>query len=241
MSVLIVKNISREGPGLLDEILRQHNITSHTVDLSEGNPVFPGPSAYKAMVVLGGPDSANDNSDKMRTELSRITMALNVNMPYLGICLGMQALVKAAGGEVYKCLAPEIGWRAQAGSFFELDLTTEGAADSLFNGIKSHASSPRRVFQLHGETVKLAEGMVPLATGNGLCQVVKISEKPAYGIQGHFELTPGMFQQWLREDPDLRRLDAASLKRDYATVRADYERAGRQLFTNFLKIAGVIS
>ena len=54
------------------------------------------------MMVFGGPDSANDDTEKMKQELQRISEILDAEIPYLGICLGMQALVKAAGGTVRK-------------------------------------------------------------------------------------------------------------------------------------------
>jgi hypothetical protein len=62
--VLIVKNISREGPGLLERILVEAGLTATVVDLDKGES-FPSPLGYKALVVLGGPDSANDTTDKM--------------------------------------------------------------------------------------------------------------------------------------------------------------------------------
>src|SRR3990172_6768384 len=109
-TVLIAKNIDREGPGLLEEILKERSIAYETIDLDDGQ-LFPSPKKFAALVVLGGPDSANDSTEKMANELKRIKEALDAGVPYLGICLGMQALVKAAGGKVCKSNLKEVGWK----------------------------------------------------------------------------------------------------------------------------------
>src|SRR3990170_1205266 len=160
MKVLIVKNTAREGPGLLEGILKLHGIGSDTVDLDEGDS-FPGPRGYSAVFVLGGPDSANDATPKMQGELRRIGETVDAKIPYMGVCLGMQALVKATGGEVCRNETKEAGWRDPEGNFYAVDLTEEGKSDRLFSGMGKRL----RIFELHGETVRLADGMRLLATG----------------------------------------------------------------------------
>ncbi len=235
MKVLIVKNIGREGPGLLLEVLHHHHIGYDSVDLENGEN-FPDPKGYSAIFVFGGPDSANDTTQKMAEELKRIKEAIDLNIPYLGLCLGMQALVKAGGGQVRKNHVKEIGFKDPEGNFFEVELTAVGKSDPLFSGLRS----PLRIFHLHGETVQLAGGMELLAKGK-FCenQVVKVGGN-AYGIQGHIELTPKMFEEWRTQDPDLISLDQAALLRDYAAVREEYEKSGKQIIGNFLRIAKIV-
>ncbi|MBC8006330.1 MAG: type 1 glutamine amidotransferase, partial [Verrucomicrobia bacterium] len=182
--ILLVKNNTDEGPGLLEELLTERNISYHIVDLQIGQP-FPEVINYKAVVVLGGPDSANDGNEKMVIELNRIREVLASNKPYLGICLGLQTLVKAGGGKVVKSLVKEIGLRGPDGQYFSVELTDQGKIDPLFRGLEHSLN----VFHLHGETVELTKDMTLLATGQ-FCtnQVVKVGSN-AYGIQCHFELT----------------------------------------------------
>ena len=233
--VLIVKNISREGPGLLDSVLSAHKIPSDLSDLTIGDP-FPAPQGYSVVFVFGGPNSANDESRKMREELVRIRETVDAGVPFLGICLGMQALVKACGGNVVKSPAKEIGWQDDFGKPYEIDFTDEGKADPLFKGVKS----PMKIFQLHGETVELADGMSVLATGKHCrMQAVRVG-KNAYGIQGHLELTERMLMQWLTQDDDLLHEDASEILLKYATMQAEYEKNGKKVLGNFLKIAGII-
>lgn len=232
--ILILKNITREGPGLLEEILKEQNIIYKVVDLTKDEK-FPPPENYGAVAILGGPDSANDETVKMQEERNFVKTVLDNNIPYIGICLGLQILVKVAGGAVYKSPFKEIGFRDHESHPFEVIMLTHvGEHDPLFEEMGENF----RVFQLHGETVKLTPEMKQLAIGRLVKnQVVKIGEK-AYGIQCHFELTPEMFEAWISEDPDLLKLDRNMLRSEFQAIQQEYNRVGRQLFKNFLKIVG---
>ena len=232
--VLIVQNIARESAGLIEEVMDKRNYESDMVDVNKKD--FPEPSKYDAVIVLGGPDSANDKTPKMLNELQRIREILDSEIPYFGVCLGMQTLVKANGGEVYKNTVKEIGFRAPDGNYFEIDLTNEGKKDPLFRGI----TSPLKIFHLHGETVSLRNGMSLLATGRHCRnQVVKVG-KTAYGFQGHLELNKQTLEKWIKEDSDLNSISASHLRSDFKKLKAEYQNNGRIILTNFLKIAGLI-
>ncbi len=231
--LLVVKNIAREGPGLLGEVLQERGIEYEVVELDRGQQ-FPRVENYAALVILGGPSSVKDDNDKMRNELARIREAIAFHLPYLGICLGLQALVKAGGGRVVQSPIKEVGFRDPDGDFFTIELNAEGREDPLFKSLDNSFN----VFQLHGETVELAGGMSRLAAGT-FCrnQIVRVGSN-AYGIQCHFELTPEMFAKWIDEDPDLLELDREGLRADFAAIKDEYTRVGRQLLQNFLKVAG---
>jgi len=231
--VLIVKNITREGPGLLEEILRERGILYRIMDLDKGEN-FPPMGGFGAVVVLGGPDSANDDSIKMKEEILRIRETITAGIPFLGICLGLQTMVKATGGRVTKCPVLEIGFRDVEGIPNSVKLTQAGIGDPLFEGMEN--SFP--VFHLHGETVELADNMVLLATGK-YCrnQIVRVG-KTAYGLQCHFELTSEMLETWLQEDPDLLAMESQKLREDFHQIQEEYTKVGRNLFQRFLHIAG---
>ncbi|HSX05470.1 MAG TPA: type 1 glutamine amidotransferase [Candidatus Saccharimonadales bacterium] len=237
--VLIVQNISREGPGLLAKILDEVAVNYTLINLSKGN-VFPDPTTYSALVVLGGPDSANDATPKMVTEHSRVKQALDAGVPFLGICLGLQIAAKVSGGRVVKGVK-EVGLRDATGtpysvSLTDIALTALGKKDPLFLGLRNDF----RVFQLHGETVTLTPSMQLLATGRDCHnQIVKFSHN-AYGIQSHFELTPEMLQEWLQADPDLTPLSEQHVLAEFAELEEIYTITGLSLLRNFLHIAGVI-
>lgn len=227
--VLILKNITREGPGLLSDLLEEQGIGNDIVDLELGENLPPIVN-YMALVVLGGPDSANDQTPKILKELAYIKAALSKGVPYLGICLGLQLLVKATGGQVVRNHVSEIGFCDPEGEQFTVELTAEGKDDPLFKGLHS----PFSVFQLHGETVNLTDQMTLLGTGQHCVnQVVKVG-KSAYGIQCHFELSPELFDLWCAEDADLKAMDNHQLHKSFVAMQSEYTAIGKQLMRNFL-------
>ena len=230
-----IKNMTHEAAGLLSSIALQEKISYAIVDLYKGE-AFPQVAPGEAVVILGGPDSANDVTPKILSELAAIRKCLDDGVPCLGICLGLQLLVKAAGGGVLKNPVKEIGFRDPAGAWFEIEKTSEGKKDPLLAGIPDIC----KIFQLHGETVSLASSMTCLARGE-CCenQIVKIQER-VYGVQGHVELSERMFEDWLAADGDLGRRDPEALRRDFKLVRGELERSSGTIFKNFLRISGLL-
>jgi GMP synthase (glutamine-hydrolysing) len=231
--ILILKNETREGPGLLGQLINELGISNKIIDLCKGE--FPvNPENYAAIIVLGGPDSANDQTEKMTAELAFIRKILDLGIPYLGICLGLQVMVKAGGGQVIKSPVKEVGFRDGNGDLYSVELTQEGLHDALFDGLANTFT----VFHLHGETVELNDDMSLLGTGK-LCrnQIVRVGEN-AYGIQCHFELTEEMFELWITQDPDLMALDPEVLRKDFLELKDMYSDTGKKLFRGFLRIAG---
>ncbi len=243
LPVLIVQNEPRESGGLIESVLTRRQIPFQSFDLKAGDP-FPDPASGSALVVLGGPDSANDTTLLMKRELEQVGVCLEKGIPYLGICLGLQVMVKAAGGQVLKSPVKEIGFLDADGRPYEVEITAEGAKDPLFHGFrKRHV----RVFQLHGETVALTPATMKagkpamrlLGVSHGVPnQIVRVGRN-AYGIQCHFELTPELFETWAREDADLKKTDAAALRGQFKSFEKEYLETGVRLVENFFKIASI--
>jgi GMP synthase (glutamine-hydrolysing) len=231
--ILILKNTPRENPGLIETILKEHNLSYKIIDFDH-TTVIKHFKNYGALIVLGGPESANDLTRKMQNELALIKRVILAGVPYFGICLGLQTFVKALGGKVEKCQTNEVGFRDHNGSFFKIRLTQDGKKDKLFNNLPDVFT----VFQLHGETVQITPQMTLLGTGDS-CQnqIIKFGQK-AYGIQFHFELTDDLLESWSREDSDLQKLNADQLRSDFESIKSDYQKIGRQLFLNFLLLSG---
>ena len=234
-TLLIVQNLSHEGPGILEELLNEHEIAFERYDLSKGESI-PDPSSFAGMVVLGGPQSANDASEQITGELKAIREALDAGVPYLGICLGLQLLVKAAGGGVLKCHQKEIGFREPDGEPFVVELTDAGKQDALFRRMPERL----RVLQLHGETVTPLESMTVLATGRGCRnQVLRVGGN-AWGLQCHFEMTPAMFEYWIDLDHDLKRMNKKELLGEFGAISTEYAETGRAILLNFLEMTGLL-
>jgi GMP synthase-like glutamine amidotransferase len=233
--IWFIKNASHEGPGLFSFFAERNRIPYSVVDLHKGEK-FPTVAKGDVAVILGGPDSANDRNQKILDEVDALGALLKEGIPCLGICLGLQLLVKAAGGTVYRNPVKEIGFRDPDGQWFEVEKTEAGKKDPLLSGI----SDAFKVFQLHGETVELTEAMTRIGQGR-FCmnQIVRVREK-VYGIQGHVELDKALLEDWLAADGDLRKTNTVKLKNDLSLVRIELERSCEIIFKNFLRISGVL-
>jgi GMP synthase (glutamine-hydrolysing) len=234
--LLVLKNATREGLGLMEDVLNWRHISYSVVDLEAGDPMPRiSPTEYDALVVLGGPRSANNTDPTMRAEVDYVQETLEEEVPYLGVGLGMQVGVKAAGGEVQQ--GPlEVGFFDAYGQPFTVAATDEGLRDPLLAGM------PREfpVFQLHNETVALAPNTELLGAGASCPnQLVQLGER-AYGVQAHVEVTPAMLDVWAAEDPVLQGMDRVKMLGHLEQIGEDYDRVGRTLFTNFLRVAGLV-
>lgn len=236
LNILILKNITREGPGLLEPMLKAEGARLETADLDRGDPL-PSAEGYDALIVLGGPDSANDTSAKIESEIRFIREWLETGKPYLGICLGLQLLVKAAGGQVVRAPHKEIGFRDAAAKPYTVRLTDAGRQDPLCAGL----SDPVPVLQLHGETVELTPAMTLLGEGEGCRNQMVRAGKNAYGIQCHFEVTRPMLELWAAEDEDLSRLDRHELLQQFDGMESGYAATCKCLAGNFLSIVNSFS
>lgn len=231
--VLIVKNVNREKPGLVRTIL-QENKVPFTIFNPRRDYKFPDPREYAAVIVFGGPQSANDA--EMGSELEFIARTMDSDVPYLGICLGAQVLVKAAGGKVERASFKEIGCRDSKGDYFQVELTEDGRHDDLLRDVNE--TFP--IFQLHGETVVLRNKMALLGAGKGPYQirnqVVKVAPR-AYGIQGHLEVTKQMLEKWMEQDGMFVGYDKTAISSDFRKLQQEYHQNGRRVINNFLQIA----
>jgi GMP synthase (glutamine-hydrolysing) len=233
--LLIVENISHEGPGLLETILHEQGIGFELCDLSRGE-LIPDTARYAGVIVLGGPQSANDTSSQILHELQRIRETLDAGIPFLGICLGLQLMVKAAGGTVVPCRIKETGFHEPDGEPFTVRLTAEGLLDPLFSGLPDNL----RVFQLHGETVVPTEEMTLLGTGKGCRHQVMRVGRNAWGLQCHFEMTRQMFEEWTLTDHDLMSMKRDELLTEFDRIHAGYTETGRTILRNFLEACGFV-
>lgn len=228
--ILIVKNVTREGPGLIAEFLKEEKTPFDVVDLDRGD-AWPDLEKYRILIVLGGPDSANDKTPKILEELDKIRAWVLAGKPYLGICLGLQLLVKALGGSVEKNPVKETGFFDSDGEKYTVKLTADGLSDGLFQG----AAPEFPVFQLHGETVRLDETSMTLLGEGAHCrnQVVRAG-KTAYGFQCHFEVTEPLLEVWSREDPDLLNVPREALAGELRKQGPRYRETAAVIFRNFL-------
>lgn len=102
MNVLVIKNVSSEGPGTIEEHLRIGNIPSAIIDLEQGQSL-PDASSYSHIVIMGGPMAVYemDRTPYLKDEALFIKKAVHANKHVLGVCLGAQMLAHVLGARVY--------------------------------------------------------------------------------------------------------------------------------------------
>lgn len=230
IEALIIKNITHEDPGLISEILSEYDIGYNIVDISK-TVRLPDIDQYKLIIIMGGPDSANDTSEKILKELDYVKQAIKKRIPIFGVCLGLQLMVKAMGGEVYRNPVQEIGFKSND-TWYLIKLTDEGLKDPIINDLPKEF----KVFQLHGETVKLTDDCKLLGTGE-FCenQIIKFGDFN-YGFQFHFELTDELMNKWIDLAPELKGENSIQLLRDYKQVKDSLKEVGEKIFRNFLNL-----
>ena len=178
--VLVVQNTRTEGSGYLGELLANDGFTIHSVNAKHEK--LPE-KKYSLLVILGAPESANDDLPYLQAEQKLIKKTVDDNIPVLGICLGSQLIAKTFGGKVYRGPKKEIG--------FYHDLRIDNNS-KLFSGF----TNPFTVFHWHGDTFDLPEGAVKLAhSENYPNQAFQINS--AVGLQFHLEVNTEMVHLWL--------------------------------------------
>jgi GMP synthase (glutamine-hydrolysing) len=191
MSILVVRHEPYEHLGRLAEILKERQIPFFYKDLGEPLALDAGALDEVALdgcagvIIMGGPQSANDPLPGLVAELKLIEQAVVAETPVLGICLGAQLIAKALGARVYRNPEKEIGWAP-------VHFTEAAGRDRLFGG--DHC--PSIVFQWPPGTFDLAAGAGRLAYCDKCLHQAYRFGPNVYGVQFHPEITPEMIVDW---------------------------------------------
>ena len=228
MSVLICKNISKEGPGTIEGFLGSRGIPFTVADLSRGDAV-PDTEPFTTLIMMGGPMSVNEDDIypyiKEEERLVRDFIARDKGV--FGICLGAQIMAKALGAKVYKGAEKEIGW-------YDIELSESGLQDPLMQKLAAHlqAGDLRRkfkVFHWHGETFDIPRDAVRLA-GSDLFpnQAFRYGSK-AYAFQFHIEVEKETVYDWLKDEA----VDLDAIKRDTEELYEVYSAKAQSFYVEF--------
>lgn len=196
MKVLIVKNIPAEGPGTIEDYLKDRGLPYRIVEFSEGETVTDV-GEYSHLVIMGGPMAVYemDKYTYLKTEAELIDNFIKSGRSVLGICLGAQMIAHVLGARVYPGGIKEIGW-------YRVEITPEGMEDEVFStlsmGYRPHAD----VFQWHGDTFDLPWNAVRMSTSEVYQdQAFRYGEK-TYALQFHIEVTPEIIEEWFRDEEE---------------------------------------
>ena len=183
--ILVIQNAKHEGLSNLGKLLEEDGFkTSIIFAKKEKIPEVN----HSGVVILGAPESANDDFSYLKEEMRLIREIVKKEIPLLGICLGSQLIAKSFGTSVYP------GNKKEIGIYHDIEFDNES---SLFSGIKS----PATVFHWHGDTFDLPTNATRLAHSKDYQnQVFQIGS--AVGVQFHLEVDEETIRLWLEKSKD---------------------------------------
>ena len=222
--ILTVVHQEISTPGLLGRNLIARGYELDRFCPCIGDPLPRELSAYEAVIVFGGPQSATDDNDPgIKAELNWIEKTvLSQRVPMLGICLGAQQLARVLGAKV----GPrgdnvvEIGYWPV--------LPTEKGGNFL--------QEETYFFQWHSETFEIPQDAVHLARNNQFNGQAFSYADHAFAIEFHPEITREMINRWCtseRGKPKLKLKGAQSLDQQLAS-HAVHSAAARNWLDHFL-------
>ena len=178
--ILAIQNTRIEGSGLLGRLLASDGFDINSINAKHEK--IPD-DEYSLLLVLGAPESANDDRDYLKREQELIRSFVANQKPVLGICLGSQLIAKAFGAKVYPGPKKEIG--------FYHDLIPE-TQSGLFSGFEN----PFTVFHWHGDTFDLPTNAKRLVSSS-MYENQAFQIETAVGLQFHLEVDDSMVNLWL--------------------------------------------
>ena len=147
-------------------------VVSNCISLEEIQEINP-----QGIILSGGPNSVyEDNAPKCDEKI------FNLGIPVLGICYGMQLMVKELGGSVIPAIKKAEYGKAPINIDFESDLLFSVKDQSI-------------MWMSHGDSINyLPDGFIKIAhTENTLHAAISNKEKKLFGVQFHPEVVHSEF------------------------------------------------
>lgn len=177
MNIHFIQHAEFEGPGLIQNWLMMRGYQSQITAAYLSGVAFPEPSDFDALIVLGGPMSANDHLVWLELERLCIQAAIDADKPVLGICLGAQLIAQVLGAEVSPVSQPEMGW-------YPIALRDQALGHPLLRGL-NYAMT---VFHWHGEGFMVPKGATLIASSQGHINQGFVYKQKVLALQFHLEM-----------------------------------------------------
>jgi GMP synthase-like glutamine amidotransferase len=232
MNILILQHIAVEHPGVFLDFFREDGFRWETVELDEGETI-PDLEPFDLMVVMGGPQDVWQEEEYpwfIPEKAAIRKFVMDMQRPYLGICLGHQLLADATGGRVGLANTPEVG-------VLTVSSTEAGRGDRLMCALPD----PMTVLQWHGAEVTGLPANAEVLAKSDVCgiQACRVG-KHAYGFQCHVEITAETVRQWAVIPEYASSLESALGAGAVARLQAEvsqqlpqFNRDARTLYENF--------
>ena len=201
--VLILQNLTPDGPAYLAEWLQAQRIAFEVFDAEAGQTYPAAMDGYGALALMGGEMSANDPLPSLRQAERLVLQAIAHDRPVIGHCLGGQLMARALGARVVDSPAPEIGWQ-----------TVQVAASPAARAWLGEAPT-QTVYHWHRESFELPAGAELLAS-SAACPNQAFAIGRHLAMQFHVELDRHKLGAWSASvDPSY-----LQQQRRFATVQA---------------------
>lgn len=183
--VLIISHATCEAPGYLREFLDRQAVVYRIVDHDDNALDVDLIEEVAGLVFLGSPVSVNDDLSWIDEEIKFIQLALDREIPVLGLCFGAQLMARALGAEVCSASSMQIGWH---------QLALSEHARRVFQS--SDLPPSFFAFEWHGDTFSTPVGALPLFTA-ACIENQGFAYKNCLALQFHPEITESMVYEWL--------------------------------------------
>ena len=182
--VLILQHLHNDGPAYLATWLAARGVPYQLFNTQAGQAFPASVRGYRALALLGGEISANDELPSLRQAEHLVREAIAHDIPVLGHCLGGQLMAKALGARIVASPAPEVGWHDMS-----------AASNPLAQAWFGEGELPL-IFHWHFEAFELPQGAVSIATSPACPhQAFAIGERHL-AMQFHVEVDAAKLAAW---------------------------------------------
>ncbi|WP_116134802.1 type 1 glutamine amidotransferase [Tropicimonas sp. IMCC34043] len=182
---------------------------------------------YDGIFLSGSPHGAYEDIPFIDREHDLIREAAEREIPMLGICFGSQILASALCGrdQVFRRSFCEIGYK-------DLAVTDACATDPLAAEWKDTVS----MFVWHNDEVRAEHPDMVILASSDLCpnQVWRYAKAPAWGIQGHPEVTKEQAPVWFEQNRERMEKDGAEISDLIASAHEAQE--AKSMLTRFAEM-----
>ena len=191
--VIVFQHVHNEDLEKIEEYLLKKNLVIEKIRLFENEDIPKDLSQFSLMISLGGPMDTwmiKQYPWIIKEKNAIKEFVINLEKPFIGICLGCQLLGEVLGGKIQKSKFSEIG-------FFNLSTKERIYYDKNLNFFPKKVS----VFQWHSyEVCSIRNSNIEnLATSSCTENQLFRYKSHAYGLQFHFEVDLNTIEKWLKE------------------------------------------
>ena len=186
--ILVFKHMECQNPGYFRQLSPLYDIDFHEVDL-HANDDIPEPTDFDGLWVMGGSMDVWEEQKYpwISTEKQAIKRAIDVELPFLGICFGHQLLAEVTGSTISSSKESEVG-------ICTVQKTEDGHKHPLLNNLHSQTNWIGIHFS---EISQLSKDTKVLAHNNACShQIIAVGER-AFGCQFHPEVNQTTLEGWL--------------------------------------------